>query len=253
SSMATVCGSSLSMMDAGVPIAEPVAGIAMGLIKDGAKYAVLSDILGDEDHLGDMDFKVAGTRYGVTALQMDIKIKGISREILEQALEQARVGRLHILGIMNEVIKEHKEAVSDVAPQIHVMNINPAKIKDVVGRGGATVKGIVEKTGAQIDTSDSGEVKVFAKDKKSMDMAVAMIEEIVAEVEEGQVYKGKIVKLLDSGVFVNLLGSQDGYLPFSEIEQAGMKTNSLVEGQGLEVLVQNIDRGGRVKLSLVAR
>lgn len=145
SSMATVCGSSLSMMDAGVPIAEPVAGIAMGLIKDGAKYAVLSDILGDEDHLGDMDFKVAGTRYGVTALQMDIKIKGISREILEQALEQARTGRLHILGIMNEVIREHKESVSDVAPQIHVMNINPAKIKDVVGRGGSVVKGIVEK------------------------------------------------------------------------------------------------------------
>ncbi|AEI36655.1 MULTISPECIES: polyribonucleotide nucleotidyltransferase [Francisella] len=253
SSMATVCGSSLSMMDAGVPIAEPVAGIAMGLIKDGAKYAVLSDILGDEDHLGDMDFKVAGTRYGVTALQMDIKIKGISREILEQALEQARTGRLHILGIMNEVIREHKESVSDVAPQIHVMNINPAKIKDVVGRGGSVVKGIVEKTGAQIDTSDSGEVKIFAKDKKSLDLAKSIVEEIVAEVEEGQIYKGKIVKLLDSGAFVNLLGSQDGYLPFSEIEQAGMKTNSLVEGQGLEVLVQNIDRGGRVKLSLVAR
>lgn len=253
SSMATVCGSSLSMMDAGVPIAEPVAGIAMGLIKEGSKYAVLSDILGDEDHLGDMDFKVAGTRYGVTALQMDIKIKGISREILEQALDQARVGRLHILGIMNEVIKEHKESVSDVAPQIHIMNINPAKIKDVVGRGGSTVKGIVEKTGAQIDTSDSGEVKIFAKDKKSLDMAVAMVEEIVAEVEEGQVYKGKIVKLLDSGAFVNLLGSQDGYLPFAEVEQAGMKTNSLIEGQPMEVLVQNIDRGGRVKLSLVAR
>ena len=253
SSMATVCGSSLSMMDAGVPIAEPVAGIAMGLIKDGAKYAVLSDILGDEDHLGDMDFKVAGTRYGVTALQMDIKIKGISREILEQALEQARVGRLHILGIMDEVIKEHKETVSDVAPQIHVMSINPAKIKDVVGRGGATVKGIIDKTGAQIDTSDSGEVKVFAKDKKSMDMAIMMIEEIVAEVEEGQIYKGKIVKLLDSGAFVNLLGNQNGYLPFSEIEQAGMKINSLIEGQGLKVLVQNIDKGGRVKLSLVVR
>ncbi|MBK2093943.1 polyribonucleotide nucleotidyltransferase [Francisella philomiragia] len=253
SSMATVCGSSLSMMDAGVPIAEPVAGIAMGLIKDGAKYAVLSDILGDEDHLGDMDFKVAGTRYGVTALQMDIKIKGISREILEQALEQARTGRLHILGIMNEVIREHKESVSDVAPQIHIMNVNPAKIKDVVGRGGSVVKGIVEKTGAQIDTSDSGEVKIFAKDKRSLDLAKSMVEEIVAEVEEGQIYKGKIVKLLDSGAFVNLLGSQDGYLPFSEIEQAGMKTNSLVEGQGLEVLVQNIDRGGRVKLSLVAR
>ncbi|RUS69077.1 hypothetical protein EGW08_023162 [Elysia chlorotica] len=173
----------------GVPIAEPVAGIAMGLIKEGTKYAVLSDILGDEDHLGDMDFKVAGTRYGVTALQMDIKIKGISRDVLEHALEQARVGRLHILGIMNEVIKEHNEEVSDVAPQIHILNINPAKIKDVVGRGGSTVKGIAEKTGAQIDTNDTGEVKVFAKNKASLDMAVAMIEEVVAEVEEGQVYK----------------------------------------------------------------
>ncbi|AXA34024.1 polyribonucleotide nucleotidyltransferase [Francisella adeliensis] len=253
SSMATVCGSSLSMMDAGVPIAEPVAGIAMGLIKDGSKYAVLSDILGDEDHLGDMDFKVAGTRYGVTALQMDIKIKGISRDILEQALEQARSGRLHILGIMNEVIKEHKETVSNVAPQIHVMNIKPAKIKDVVGRGGSTVKGIAEKTGAQIDTSDTGEVKIFARDKASLDMAVMMVEEVVAEAEEGQVYKGKIVKILDSGAFVNLFGKQDGYLPFADVEQAGIKTNSLSEGQPLEVVVQAVDRMGRVKVGIVKR
>jgi polyribonucleotide nucleotidyltransferase len=253
SSMATVCGSSLSMMDAGVPIAEPVAGIAMGLIKDGAKYAVLSDILGDEDHLGDMDFKVAGTRYGVTALQMDIKIKGISRDILEQALEQARTGRLHILGIMNEVIKEHKETVSNCAPQIHILNVNPAKIKDVVGRGGSTVKGIVEKTGAQIDTNDTGEVKVFAKDKASLDMAVAMVEEIVAEAEVGQTYKGKIVKLLESGAFVNLFGKQDGYLPFAEVESAGIKTSSLVEGNPLEVVVLAVDRMGRVKVGIVAR
>ncbi|QIV94756.1 polyribonucleotide nucleotidyltransferase [Allofrancisella frigidaquae] len=253
SSMATVCGSSLSMMDAGVPIAEPVAGIAMGLIKDGSRYAVLSDILGDEDHLGDMDFKVAGTRYGVTALQMDIKIKGISREILEQALEQARVGRLHILGIMNEVIKEHKEDVSSAAPQIHILNVNPSKIKDIVGRGGSTIKAIIERTGAQIDTNDTGEVKVFAKNKSSLDMAVREIEAIVAEVEEGQVYKGKVVKILESGVFVNLIGDKDGYLSFQDIEQTGVKSNSIVEGQGLEVIAQNIDRNGRVKLSLVAR
>ena len=254
SSMATVCGSSLSMMDAGVPIAEPVAGIAMGLIKDGSKYAVLSDILGDEDHLGDMDFKVAGTKYGVTALQMDIKIKGISREILEQALEQAKAGRLHILGIMNEVIKEHKQTVSDVAPQIHVMNVDPSKIKDVVGRGGSTIKKIVENTGAQIDTSDTGEIKVFAKDKKSLDLATAEIEAITAEIEEGQVYKGKVVKMLDSGMFVNLIGDKDGYLSFQDVEQTGMKLNSITEGQGLEVVVQHADnRTGRVKLSLVAR
>ncbi|AJC48761.1 polyribonucleotide nucleotidyltransferase [Allofrancisella guangzhouensis] len=253
SSMATVCGSSLSMMDAGVPIAEPVAGIAMGLIKDGSRYAVLSDILGDEDHLGDMDFKVAGTRYGVTALQMDIKIKGISREILEQALEQARVGRLHILGIMNEVIREHKEDVSSGAPQIHILNVNPSKIKDIVGRGGSTIKAIIERTGAQIDTNDTGEVKVFAKNKSSLDMAVKEIEAIVAEVEEGQVYKGKVVKILESGVFVNLMGDKDGYLSFQDIEQTGIKSNSIIEGQGLEVIAQNIDRNGRVKLSLVAR
>lgn len=253
SSMATVCGSSLSMMDAGVPIAEPVAGIAMGLIKDGNKYAVLSDILGDEDHLGDMDFKVAGTRYGVTALQMDIKIKGISREIMEQALEQARKGRLHILGIMNEVIKEHKENVSDVAPQIHVMNIAPEKIKDVVGRGGSVIKAIVEKSGAQIDTADSGEIKIFAKDKKALDIAVAEITTITAECEEGEIYKGKIVKLLDSGAFVNVLGSKDGFLPFADLEQNNIKPNSLAEGQTLEVMVQNIDRTGRIKLALVKR
>jgi polyribonucleotide nucleotidyltransferase len=253
SSMATVCGASLSMMDAGVPIAEPVAGIAMGLIKDGSKYAVLSDILGDEDHLGDMDFKVAGTRYGVTALQMDIKIKGISRDILEQALEQARTGRLHILGIMNEVIKEHKETVSNCAPQIHILNVKPIKIKDIVGRGGSTVKGIAEKTGAQIDTNDTGEVKVFARDKASLDMAVAMIEEVIAEAEVGQTYKGKIVKLLESGAFVNLFGKQDGYLPFAEVESAGMKTSSLVEGNPLEVVVLAVDRMGRVKVGLVAR
>jgi polyribonucleotide nucleotidyltransferase len=209
--------------------------------------------LGDEDHLGDMDFKVAGTRYGVTALQMDIKIKGISRDILEQALEQARTGRLHILGIMNEVIKEHKETVSNCAPQIHILNVNPAKIKDVVGRGGSTVKGIVEKTGAQIDTNDTGEVKVFAKDKASLDMAVAMVEEIVAEAEVGQTYKGKIVKLLESGAFVNLFGKQDGYLPFAEVESAGIKTSSLVEGNPLEVVVLAVDRMGRVKVGIVAR
>jgi polyribonucleotide nucleotidyltransferase len=254
SSMATVCGASLSMMDAGVPIAEPVAGIAMGLIKGDGKYAVLSDILGDEDHLGDMDFKVAGTRYGVTALQMDIKIKGISREILEQALEQARKGRLHILSIMNEVIKEHKETVSNAAPQICIMNVAPEKIRDVIGKGGSTVKGIAEKTGAQIDTSDTGEIKVFARDKKSLDMAVAEITAITIDAEEGETYKGKVVKVLESGMFVNILPNKDGYLAFTDIEDAGLKPNTISEGQELEVTVQNVDkRNGRMKLSLAKK
>ncbi len=254
SSMATVCGASLSMMDAGVPIAEPVAGIAMGLIKEGGKYAVLSDILGDEDHLGDMDFKVAGTRYGVTALQMDIKIKGISRAVLEQALEQARKGRLHILGIMNEVIREHRETVSNAAPQIHVMKVAPEKIRDVIGKGGSTVKGIAEKTGAQIDTADTGEIKIFARDKASLEMAVAEITVITADAEVGESYNGKVMKVLDSGMFVNVLPNKDGYLSFSDIEDAGMKPSTISEGQMLDVTVQYVDRrSGKIKLSLTKK
>ncbi|WP_116963509.1 polyribonucleotide nucleotidyltransferase [Fastidiosibacter lacustris] len=248
SSMATVCGASLSMMDAGVPLAAPVAGIAMGLIKDGSKYAVLSDILGDEDHLGDMDFKVAGTRYGITALQMDIKIKGITREIMHAALEQAKEGRLHILGIMNEVISEYKMQTADNAPQVEIITIDPAKIRDVIGKGGVTIKGITEKTGASIDTSDNGEVKIFARSKDALNAAIAEIEALTASAEIGQTYSGKVVKALDFGVFVNILPGKDGLLPFSELENIGVNPNTMTEGKTLKVMVQNIDRMGKIKL-----
>ena len=248
SSMATVCGASLSMMDAGVPIAAPVAGIAMGLIKEGDKFAVLSDILGDEDHLGDMDFKVAGTKYGVTALQMDIKIKGITREIMQAALQQAKEGRLHILGIMNEVISEYKTETSEHAPQVEVIQIHPSKIRDLIGKGGATIKGITEKTGASIDTSDNGEVKVFAKNKVALKKALAEVEALTADAEVGKIYDGKVVKLLDFGAFVNILPGKDGLLPFSELEALGMKPTILSEGKLLKVMVQNVDRIGKIKL-----
>ena len=250
SSMATVCGSSLSMMDAGVPLAAPVAGIAMGLVKSGNNYAILSDILGDEDHLGDMDFKVAGTEFGITALQMDIKIKGISREILEQALNQAKKGRLHILGMMNEVIKEYRSDVSNCAPQIHVMNIPTDKIKDVVGRGGSVIKSIIEKTSAQIDTADNGEVKIFASNKKSLNLAIKEIEEIIAEPEEGKTYLGKVVKVLDFGAFVNIMNNKDGLLAFADLEKQSKKPFDISEGDKLNVTVESIDRNGRIKLSL---
>jgi len=248
SSMATVCGSSLSMMDAGVPLAEPVAGIAMGLVKEGNKYAVLSDILGDEDHLGDMDFKVTGTKYGVTALQMDIKIKGVSREIIQDALVQARSGRLHILGLMDEVIKESRTDVSNVAPQIHIINVGQNKIRDVIGRGGATIKGIVEKTGATLDTNDKGEVKIFAQNKKSLDMAISEVEAITAEVEVGVTYKGKVVKVLDFGMFINLIPGKDGFMSFNDLEESGINAKNIAEGSRITVTAQNIDRVGKVRV-----
>ena len=249
SSMATVCGASLSMMDAGVPIAAPVAGIAMGLVKDKHRFAVLSDILGDEDHLGDMDFKVAGTQYGVTALQMDIKIEGITREIMHSALMQAKDGRLHILNLMNEVISEHKAQISDHAPQVEVIKIDPAKIRDVIGKGGATIKGITEKTGASIDTADNGEVKIFAKSKSGLQQAIAEIEALTANAEVGQKYSGKVVKVLDFGVFVNILPGKDGLLLFSDLKTSKLTSSSLTEGSSLEVMVQNIDRSGKIKLA----
>ncbi|MFZ9034830.1 MAG: polyribonucleotide nucleotidyltransferase [Francisellaceae bacterium] len=251
SSMATVCGASLSMMDAGVPLAAPVAGIAMGLIKEGDKYAVLSDILGDEDHLGDMDFKVAGTQYGVTALQMDIKIKGITREIMSKALEQAKAGRLHILGIMNEVISEYKTETSDSAPQVEIINIDPSKIRDLIGKGGSTIKGITEKTGASIDTQDSGEVKVFAASKDALKAAIAEIEAITASAEVGQTYKGEVVKVMDFGAFINILPGKDGLLSFSDLESLGIDPTTMIEGKKVEVMVQNIDRMGKIKLALM--
>ena len=249
SSMATVSGASLSMMDAGVPIAAPVAGIAMGLVKDERRFAVLSDILGDEDHLGDMDFKVAGTQYGITALQMDIKIEGITREIMHSALMQAKDGRLHILNLMNEVISEHKAQISDHAPQVEVIKIDPAKIRDVIGKGGATIKGITEKTGASIDTADNGEVKIFAKSKSGLQQAIAEIEALTANAEVGQKYSGKVVKVLDFGVFVNILPGKDGLLLFSDLKTSKLTSSSLVEGSSLEVMVQNIDRSGKIKLA----
>ncbi len=251
SSMATVCGSSLAMMDAGIPLAAPVAGIAMGLIKDGDKYAVLSDILGDEDHLGDMDFKVAGTRYGVTALQMDIKIKGITRKIMQAALDQAKEGRLHILGIMNEVISEYKLETSNNAPQVEVITIDPSKIRDVIGKGGVTIKGITEKTGASIDTSDNGEVKIFARSKDALNAAIEEIMALTASAEVGQTYNGKVVKVLDFGAFVNILPGKDGLLPFSELESIGVNPNTMAEGKNMKVMVQNIDRMGKIKLAPV--
>uniref|UniRef100_UPI000E6471B8 KH domain-containing protein n=1 Tax=Facilibium subflavum TaxID=2219058 RepID=UPI000E6471B8 len=234
---------------AGVPVAAPVAGIAMGLIKEGDKFAVLSDILGDEDHLGDMDFKVAGTKYGVTALQMDIKIKGITREIMQAALAQAKEGRLHILGIMNEVISEYKAETSDTAPQVEVIQVEPSKIRDIIGKGGATVKGITEKTGASIDTSDNGEVKIFAHNKEALNAAIAEVEALTASAEIGKTYEGKVVKILDFGAFVNILPGKDGLLPFAELEAIGVKPNTLSEGKILQVMVQNIDRMGKIKLA----
>jgi polyribonucleotide nucleotidyltransferase len=248
SSMATVCGTSLSMMDAGVPIAAPVAGIAMGLIKEGERFSILSDILGDEDHLGDMDFKVAGTKYGITALQMDIKIKGISHKIIQSALNQAKEGRLHILNIMDEILSEYRKKTSEYAPQVEIINIDPTKVRDLIGKGGATIKGIIEKTGASIDAHDNGEIKVFAKSKASLEATLSEIEELTASAEVGQTYTGKIVKIMDFGVFVNILPNKDGLLLSSEIEQSGTDPNTLSEGKSIKVMVQNIDRVGKIKL-----
>lgn len=249
SSMATVCGASLSMMDAGIPIATPVAGIAMGLVKDKNRFAILSDILGDEDHLGDMDFKIAGTQYGITALQMDIKIEGITREIMSAALTQAKEGRLHILDLMNEVISRHKSKISDNAPQVEVIKIDPNKIRDVIGKGGITIKGITEKTGSSIDTADNGEVKIFAKSKKALEATLAEIKALTINAQIGKKYSGKVVKILDFGIFVNILPGKDGLLLFSELKNSKVPFDKLVEGSCVEVIVQNIDRFGKIKLT----
>src|SRR5690606_9756751 len=217
SSMATVCGTSLSLMDAGVPIKEPVAGVAMGLIKEGDDYVVLTDILGDEDHLGDMDFKVAGTKDGVTALQMDIKIEGITREIMAKALDQAREGRLHILGEMNKVLSRPREQMSDWAPSIITIKIDPEKIRDVIGKGGAVIRAITEETGATIDIENDGTVKIASVDAASGRAARERIELITAEVEVGRVYEGKVVRLMDFGAFVAILPGKDGLVHISQI------------------------------------
>ncbi len=251
SSMATVCGSSLSMMDAGVPLKAPVAGIAMGLIKEGDKFAVLSDILGDEDHLGDMDFKVAGTSDGITALQMDIKITGITRDIMVAALEQAKEGRQHILSIMNEELSKPRVELSKHAPQMKMIKVAPGKIRDIIGKGGATIKALAQDTGASVDVSDDGSVKIFALSKDSLEKAIERIEEIVLDVENGQTYEGTVVKLMDFGAFVNLIPGKDGLLHISEFDgDVERSEDAYSEGDKVTVTVANVDRQGKIKLVL---
>lgn len=254
SSMASVCGSSLALMDAGVPIKSPVAGIAMGLIKEGDHFAVLSDIMGDEDHLGDMDFKVAGSEEGVTALQMDIKIDGITAEIMKTALEQAKQGRLHILGEMNKSLSETRGQMSDYAPRIISFKIDPSKIREVIGKGGATIRSITEQTGASIDLADDGMVKVASVDKLAGEEARRLIEEITAEVEVGKIYEGKVARLMDFGAFVTILPGKDGLVHISQIsdEHVDKVSDKLNEGDVVKVKVLEIDRQGRVRLSMKA-
>jgi len=254
SSMASVCGSSLALMDAGVPTLAPVAGIAMGLIKEGDRYAVLSDIMGDEDHLGDMDFKVAGTHDGITALQMDIKIDGITAEIMRKALEQAKAGRLHILGKMGEALPEPRKEMSDYAPRIISFSIDPSKIRDVIGKGGATIRAITEETGASIDITDDGLVKVASVDREAGDEARRRIEAITAEVEVGKIYEGKVARLMDFGAFVTVLPGKDGLVHISQIsdEHVEKVSDKLAEGDIVRVKVLEIDRQGRVRLSMKA-
>jgi polyribonucleotide nucleotidyltransferase len=254
SSMASVCGGCLSMMDAGVPMKAHVAGIAMGLIKDGNRFAVLTDILGDEDHLGDMDFKVAGTTNGITALQMDIKIQGITKEIMQVALAQAKEARMHILGKMQEAMGEAKTEISSFAPKLFTMKINPEKIRDVIGKGGATIRALTEETGTQINIEEDGTITIAATDGDKAEAAKKRIEEITAEVEIGKVYEGPIVKILEFGALVNLLPGKDGLLHISQIahERVEKVTDYLQEGQVVKVKVLETDDKGRVKLSMKA-
>jgi polyribonucleotide nucleotidyltransferase len=250
--MASVCGSSLAMMDAGVPLAAPVAGIAMGLIKEGERFAVLTDILGDEDHLGDMDFKVAGTANGVTALQMDIKIQGITEEIMEIALEQAHEARQHILGEMNKVISESRESVSENAPSMATIKIDPDKIRDVIGKGGAVIRGITEETGASVDIDDDGNVRIYGEDADSRDAALEMVNAITAEAEVGKLYKGKVARIVDFGAFVTILPGKDGLVHISQISQERVENVNeyLTEGEELLVKCTDLDARGRIKLSI---
>jgi polyribonucleotide nucleotidyltransferase len=252
SSMASVCGTSLALMDAGVPVKAPVAGVAMGLVKEGNQYAVLTDILGDEDHLGDMDFKVAGTGKGVTALQMDIKIAGITDEIMEVALHQALDARLHILGEMAKVIDKPRESVSVNAPSMKVIMVPVDKIRDVIGKGGATIRGIVEATGADIDIEDDGSVRIYADSAESMAAAVARVQEITAEAEVGRIYHGRVERIVDFGAFVNILPGKDGLLHISQIadERVESVSDYLKEGQMIDVVVLDVDQRGRIKLSM---
>ena len=250
SSMATVCGTSLALMDAGVPLKAPVAGVAMGLIKEGDRFAVLTDILGDEDHLGDMDFKVAGTAKGVTALQMDIKISGITKEIMEQALDQALAGRCHILEVMGNALSEHRDELSEHAPRIVTMKVAEDKIRTVIGKGGATIKGLIDSTGVSIDIDDTGVVQLFSPNSAALEEAQRQIKLLVAEIEVGQTYRGKVSKIVDFGAFINLLPGKDGLLHISQIcaDRTQKVEEVLQEGQEVEVFVAGVDKQGRVKL-----
>jgi polyribonucleotide nucleotidyltransferase len=254
SSMASVCGSSLALMDAGVPIKAPVAGIAMGLIKEGDKFAVLSDILGDEDHLGDMDFKVAGTATGITALQMDIKIDGITEEIMRVALDQAKQGRLHILGEMGKVIEKSRTEMSEYAPRLLTIRIHPDKIREVIGKGGATIRSITEETGTTIDINDDGTVIIASVNREAAEAAKKRIEMITADVEPGRIYEGKVAKLMDFGAFVTILPGRDGLVHVSQIsnERVEKVSDKLKEGDVVKVKVLEVDKQGRIRLSMKA-
>lgn len=252
SSMASVCGTSLALMDAGVPIKSSVAGIAMGLVKEGDDFVVLSDILGDEDHLGDMDFKVAGTTEGITALQMDIKIEGITQEIMQIALNQARAARTHILSVMDSAINSAREDISEFAPRIHTMKVSQDKIRDIIGKGGATIRQLTEETGTTIEIEDDGTVKIAATDGEQAKDAIARITALTAEIEVGTVYQGKVVRIVDFGAFVNVLPGKDGLVHISQIseERVNAVTDVLSEGQEVTVKVLEVDRQGRVRLSM---
>uniref|UniRef100_UPI0031453C76 polyribonucleotide nucleotidyltransferase n=1 Tax=Gilliamella sp. ESL0250 TaxID=2705036 RepID=UPI0031453C76 len=252
SSMASVCGASLALMDAGVPIKSSVAGIAMGLVKEGDQFVVLSDILGDEDHLGDMDFKVAGTREGVSALQMDIKIEGITKEIMQVALNQAKGARLHILGVMEQAINKPRQEISEFAPRIYTMNVNPDKIRDIIGKGGATIRALTEETGTTIEITDDGTVKIAASDGNKAKDAMARITNLVADVEIGKIYTGKVTRIVDFGAFVSVIGGKEGLVHVSQIADHRVEkvADYLKLGQEVNVKVLEIDRQGRIRLSM---
>lgn len=251
SSMASVCVASLALMDAGVPVSAPVAGIAMGLVKEGNAFAILTDILGDEDHLGDMDFKVAGTAEGITALQMDIKIEGITEQIMESALQQAQSARLHILGEMNRVLDAPRAEIAISAPRIHSMKIDVDKIREVIGKGGSTIKAITEKSGAQIDIDEDGTIRIYAPNNEALQLAVNDVEGIIAEVEPGTVYNGEVIRIVDFGAFVRILPGKEGLLHISQIahERVENVADYLKEGQMIEVKALEVDNRGRIKLS----
>jgi polyribonucleotide nucleotidyltransferase len=250
-SMATVCGGALSLMDAGVPITAPVAGIAMGLIKEGDQVRILSDILGDEDHLGDMDFKVAGTREGVTSLQMDIKIAGVTRKVMHEALYQAREGRLHILGIMEKTIAAPRRDLSSHAPRIITLKVRPEKIREIIGPGGKVIRGIVQETGVKMDVEDDGTIMIASNDEAASRRAVEMVQRITAEPEIGKIYRGTVRKIMDFGAFVEILPGTDGLVHISQLapERVRRVTDVLNEGDEVMVKVLEIDKQGKIKLS----